>query len=67
LCYTDGLVEQEDEQGRDFGTDILGTLLRDFSLAGPEPVNEALIAAFNVHRGDQPYLDDIAVLTCRIK
>ena len=66
LCYTDGLVEQEDEQGRDFGTDILGTLLRDFSLAGPEPVNEALIAAFNVHRGDQPYLDDIAVLTCRI-
>ena len=67
LCYTDGLVEQEDEQGSDFGTDILGTLLRDFSLAGPEPVNEALIAAFNVHRGDQPYLDDIAVLTCRIK
>ena len=67
LCYTDGLVEQEDEHGRDFGTDILGTLLRDFSPAGPEPFNEALIAAFNVHRGDQPYLDDIAVLTCRIK
>jgi sigma-B regulation protein RsbU (phosphoserine phosphatase) len=65
LCYTDGLVEQEDDRGHAFETSTLEKLLQDLSHAGPERFNEALIDAFEVHRGTQPILDDIAVLTCR--
>ena len=65
LCYTDGLVEQEDDHGHAFETSTLEKLLQDLSHAGPERFNEALIDAFEVHRGTQPILDDIAVLTCR--
>ncbi len=67
LCYTDGLVEQEDDHGHAFETDALGTMLRDLSHAGPARFNDALIEAFEIHRGTQPILDDIAVLTCRFK
>jgi phosphoserine phosphatase RsbU/P len=65
LCYTDGLVEQEDDHGHAFETGPLETLLRDLSHAGPSQLNEALIDAFELHRGTQAILDDIAVLTCR--
>jgi hypothetical protein len=33
--------------------------------SGPKAVNEALIATFEAHRAGLPYLDDIALLTCR--
>ena len=65
LCYTDGLVEQEDAHGIAFETDKLTDLLNDLHAAGPEAINSALITAFETHRNGQPYLDDIAVLTCR--
>ncbi|MBL7980436.1 MAG: SpoIIE family protein phosphatase [Flavobacteriales bacterium] len=67
LCYTDGLVEQEDAHGNDFGTERLHHLLRDLHAATPKDINEALQGAYEAHRAGQPYLDDIAVLTCRLK
>jgi sigma-B regulation protein RsbU (phosphoserine phosphatase) len=65
LCYTDGLVEQEDMHGNDFGTQPLDRILSDLDHAAPSEINAAVIAAFGVHRGSTPYLDDIALLTCR--
>ncbi len=65
LCYTDGLVEQENEQGQELGTEALEALMRSHAGEGPGRINQALRAAFELHRGDMPYLDDIAVLTCR--
>jgi sigma-B regulation protein RsbU (phosphoserine phosphatase) len=67
LCYTDGLVEQEDAHGNDFGTERLHQLLRDLHTAAPKDINATLQSAYEAHRNDQPYLDDIAVLTCRFK
>ena len=65
LCYTDGLVEQEDAYGAAFGTAPLERALDQFAGAGPGAVNDALIATFEAHRSGLPYLDDIALLTCR--
>lgn len=65
LSYTDGLIEQEDVYGSAFDTAPLERALRQFSGAGPQAVNEALIATFEAHRSGLPYLDDIALLTCR--
>jgi phosphoserine phosphatase RsbU/P len=65
LSYTDGLVEQEDVYGAAFETAPLERALQQFSGAGPNAVNEALISNFEAHRAGLPYLDDIALLTCR--
>jgi sigma-B regulation protein RsbU (phosphoserine phosphatase) len=67
LCYTDGLVEQEDPHGNEFGTERLHQLLRDLHAATPKDINATLQGAYEAHRAGQPYLDDIAVLTCRLK
>lgn len=65
LCYTDGLVEQEDGQGNAFETMPVRKTLEMMRSSGPKAVNDALIATFEAHRGGLPYLDDIALLTCR--
>ncbi|MEO7080906.1 MAG: PP2C family protein-serine/threonine phosphatase [Flavobacteriales bacterium] len=65
LCYTDGLVEQEDAQGVAFETEPVRKTLELLSGAKPQAINDALIATFENHRGGLPYLDDIALLTCR--
>jgi sigma-B regulation protein RsbU (phosphoserine phosphatase) len=67
LCYTDGLVEQEDAQGDAFDTAPLTHALQNFAKAGAASLNSAVIGAFEAHRGGLPYLDDIALLTCRFR
>ncbi len=67
LCYTDGLVEQEDAQGNEFGTEPVRRTMELLSNADPRSINEALMATFANHRGSLPYLDDIALLTCRFR
>jgi sigma-B regulation protein RsbU (phosphoserine phosphatase) len=65
LCYTDGLVEQEDAHGNAFDTAPLLRVVKQFHAAGPQAINDTLIATFEAHRAGLPYLDDIALLTCR--
>ncbi len=65
LCYTDGLVEQEDAHGSAFETAPVTKILHDLSGATADAINEAVMNAFQAHRGGLPYLDDIALLTCR--
>ncbi|MBK9194975.1 MAG: PP2C family protein-serine/threonine phosphatase [Flavobacteriales bacterium] len=67
LCYTDGLVEQEDAHEEPFGTAHLLAALRDFSSTGALAVNTAITGKFEAHRSGRPYLDDIALLTCKFK
>ena len=66
LCYTDGLVEQEDIHGNAFETTMVERMMVELGGNGPQFLNKALIKSFETHRGTQPYLDDIALLTCRI-
>lgn len=65
LCYTDGLVEQENTEGVAFDTGPVHRTLEELLGASPQAINDALIARFEEHRGGLPYLDDIALLTCR--
>lgn len=67
LCYTDGLVEQEDAHGHAFEAMPLSEALSGFAGAGPDGVVASVRSAFEAHRGSEPYLDDIAVLCCRIR
>ncbi|MFN5370066.1 MAG: PP2C family protein-serine/threonine phosphatase [Bacteroidia bacterium] len=65
VCYTDGLVEQENEGGVDFGIEQLQELVRENKDLSAAAFNEMLIRDFTSHKGDQPSLDDVSLLTCR--
>jgi sigma-B regulation protein RsbU (phosphoserine phosphatase) len=65
LLYTDGLVEQEGPAGQEFGTAPMEQLLRERSAAGARAIVDGVREAYQAHRGDVPYLDDIALLAAR--
>ncbi|MCC6938790.1 MAG: PP2C family protein-serine/threonine phosphatase [Flavobacteriales bacterium] len=67
VCYTDGLVEQEDAHGRAFETQPVEEAMTLLAQAQATEINAAIMSAFESHRGSEPYLDDIALLTCRFK
>ncbi len=64
LCYTDGLIEQEDHTGDAFEMEPLEQVLKETADQGPEETVAALKERFEKHRNGVPYLDDIAVLAC---
>src|SRR5690606_16002733 len=64
LCYTDGLIEQEDRSGIAFEIGPLEQILKETADQGPEETINGLKQRFEKHRNGVPYLDDIAVLAC---
>lgn len=65
VCYTDGLVELENHQLEEFGTDRLESIARDnFNLA-MEDLNAKIMIELNKFKGDMPYIDDTALLSAR--
>lgn len=65
VCYTDGLVEQEDDSGSDFGIEHLIELIEQNTDKTSEQINTILVQNLVSYKGNQPYVDDIALLTCR--
>ena len=65
ICYTDGVVELENEKGEEFGTEALKELIlknRDLSM---QELNDVIIEKLAKYKGNQPYIDDIALFSCR--
>jgi len=67
LCYTDGVVELENEQGEEFGVKSLNDLLITFSSSGMSELNKLIVSELIEHKGKMPYVDDIALFSCRFK
>ncbi len=68
MCYTDGLIEQENENDEAFGEHRLAELGRQFVLSGEANVdvlNADILRAFDRFRGTRGYIDDTALLSCR--
>lgn len=67
LCYTDGLVEQENESGEEFGVSRLKEILKEKgSTSIMKDINSTIIDKVEQHKGTKGYVDDIALLTCKI-
>lgn len=67
LAYTDGVVEQENSNEEEFGMKRLKEILRSHKPAAKvKDLNLKIIDSVLRHKGDKPYLDDIALLTCRV-
>ncbi len=66
FCYTDGIVEQENEAGADFSVEILMELIRSNGDAYTmKDLHFRIIDAFTIFRKNTESLDDVTLLSCR--
>ncbi len=66
LCYTDGVVEIENEAEEEFGVNSLRQTLRSNFKLNMETLNDTIISEVIRYKGDMPYMDDIALFSCRV-
>ncbi len=66
FTYTDGLTDIRNDAGEDLNDDILEAFLREHAHLPAKDINEKLLHFIEKFKGDQPYPDDITVLSCRI-
>jgi sigma-B regulation protein RsbU (phosphoserine phosphatase) len=66
-CYTDGVVELENVREREFGESRLELVLLDNQHNPVRTINENIVKLLRSHKGQMPYVDDIALLTTRFK
>jgi sigma-B regulation protein RsbU (phosphoserine phosphatase) len=65
VCFTDGLVETENLNNEEYGTDRLEKVLLAFFKDGISIINDTIMQSLNDFKGDSPYNDDLAILSCR--
>lgn len=67
LCYTDGLVEQENSDDVPFGMQRMEEVVRERRGMPVDAVQEALIEAVRAFKGAEPSFDDTALMVIRFK
>ncbi len=65
VCFTDGLVETENDENEAFGEERLEKLVLSYFSDSMKDLNEIILEAVNEFRNDQPYMDDLTLLSCR--
>lgn len=66
FCFTDGLIDLRNEEGNYFGEERINELVVQNKGLKPEDFNNKLMDEINTFKGMQEYVDDIAILTCKI-
>lgn len=67
VCYTDGLVEQSNESDEEFGMERFQKIVKENLSKTPAEINQTLLSTLNVYKGEKAYIDDIALISARIK
>lgn len=67
VCYTDGVVEIENELQDEYGYERLGALMQEkaANCRHVEDIISDIMGAIDTHRGTSPYFDDTALLCVR--
>lgn len=65
VCYTDGLVELENEKQKDFGAEGLRDLVKNHTELSMKKLNKLIMERLIEFKGKMPYVDDIAILSCK--
>lgn len=66
ILYTDGVVELENSTHEQFETDRLTKIVQNFYPLSMEDLNEIVFSKLDDWRGQKNYVDDTAILSCRI-
>ena len=67
ICYTDGLVEQENSKEVPFGLARMEKVVRGSMGVSLDEMHIEMVKQLTKFRGDNPPLDDTALLSCRFK
>jgi sigma-B regulation protein RsbU (phosphoserine phosphatase) len=67
VCYTDGLVEQENGEGVPFGMQRMERLVRERRGMEVATIQTALLEAMENFRGAEPTFDDTALMLARFR
>jgi phosphoserine phosphatase RsbU/P len=65
ICYTDGVTELENEDGKEFGLSKLELILVENQNSTMNDLNNYVVTKLKKHKGRKDYVDDIALLSCR--
>ncbi len=65
VCFTDGLVELENEDEEAFENERLVDLIHNNFELSMEELNSLIFHELKVYKGKMDYLDDTAILSCR--
>lgn len=65
IQYTDGLTEQEDKDGEQFGIEKLKTFMSENTSLKMNAFNEKLLLQLNTHRGVSEFGDDVTLVSTR--
>jgi sigma-B regulation protein RsbU (phosphoserine phosphatase) len=66
VCYTDGLVELENDKGDDFGIEQLKNIIRENIELDSKSLNNIIMATIIEYKESKPYIDDIALFSLKI-
>lgn len=66
ILYTDGVVELENEAEEQYETDRLTKVVKSFYPLSMEDLNGIIFGKLDEWRGSKSFVDDTAILSCRI-
>jgi sigma-B regulation protein RsbU (phosphoserine phosphatase) len=66
VCYTDGLVELENDKAEDFGIDSLKEIIKNNPDIDMKSLNNLIMKTCTDYKQSKPYIDDIALFSLRI-
>ncbi len=67
FCYTDGFTETAGDDGEEFGEDNLLEGVKENFDHSHQELHERLFNKLHLFKGNNPYPDDITLLSCRVK
>lgn len=67
VCYTDGLVELENDLKQEFGEERLSELIVNHPELNMDELNNLIMKEVTNFKGNMPWIDDTALLSCKIK
>lgn len=65
VCFTDGLVETENGEMEEYGENRLEKLMLTYFQDSMSDLNDIILESLNEFRNEEPYRDDLAILSCR--
>lgn len=66
-CYTDGLVEMENNSFEEYGTKRLAQVIEENKEKSMKELNENIVSDLDEFREDKDYFDDLAILSARFR
>ena len=66
FAYTDGLIETLNHKGEEYSLERVQQILEDSNQKDLRDIHKTILSSLDQYRGENPYRDDITMLSCRV-